>query len=547
MRHRHLTILALCFGLAYFAVPPTVAAAQDAPATFPAPTLMDPEVKFRRANDAWMAETYLAVPLKAKGATRGTLDEKKIGSADPRIHITASKETASSTDDLEIFKLDFTTNDAMPPAGGTRYLIIERISPLAYTVAKAPPTPTWAIEKIGPIAGSTGDPIPITVTTGDDAISGLNIVPNTLFEKNTERPLGTVAPNGNQSLWLCRPDDDTCANCDPKKASCFKSISIPARSTQVLNLMGADKSGHYTGSVIIATREGGTATSNDSVIDLTTTLERTVGLATIALGVIVSTFGMAFLRSYQSRIEAMRDARIGIERIDALSRELAKVCAGEKFPNTTIKLEQLKAALNLDALKKNGLGKYPVSPSQTMAAGPAKVSPYILGIVSQVAALELIARNGLEVVATEIAKKPNATLQNIFMQLDKLALGLTPSITIDQAQANIDAVTQAPEHATFLLETNTSTKRNTLRSLPQLDSTLAVLSVTGWVFVIATTILAGAYALLFSSGGNGFGDSQDYGLCLLWGLGLPLGAQALQLTVSSILNSFGVAKIGAPT
>lgn len=71
---------------------------------------------------------------------------------------------------------------------------------------------------------------------------------------------------------------------------------------------------------------------------------------------------------------------------------------------------------------------------------------------------------------------------------------------------------------------------------------IARLGVLSWLFIFLATTGAGAYILVFSGANAGFGTPLDYLLCLLWGLGLPAGAQLMNATTSTISSTFTAGK-----
>jgi hypothetical protein len=60
-----------------------------------------------------------------------------------------------------------------------------------------------------------------------------------------------------------------------------------------------------------------------------------------------------------------------------------------------------------------------------------------------------------------------------------------------------------------------------------------------WAAFACFATLTGAYFVVFSN--LGFGTINDYLLCLLWGVGLPIGGQQLTpITTNSVTSSFGI-------
>src|SRR5207237_584540 len=75
------------------------------------------------------------------------------------------------------------------------------------------------------------------------------------------------------------------------------------------------------------------------------------------------------------------------------------------------------------------------------------------------------------------------------------------------------------------------------KTVEQLTVQVALVSAFMWLFVIVATTLVGTLALVLS---NSFGSASDYLTCLLWGLGLPIGGQAVAATMGGVGASLGI-------
>ena len=182
------------------------------------------ELKFQRQEGKWVASADLSVPKDDKDAV-----ENIVRMSDAKIAVTATPDPANKDGAMRIYHLSFTAADLAPPDARPRFLAVGEAM-LPVTVAKAPSPAGWAVQKVGPIAVKTGRTIPVTVTAFDRPISGLKIVPNTLFEKDSEHALG----GGNLTLS------------DPN-APGASSIDVPVFTTKILSIDSGYRNGHYTG------------------------------------------------------------------------------------------------------------------------------------------------------------------------------------------------------------------------------------------------------------------------------------------------------------
>ena len=488
------------------------------------PALAGSELKFHRVADKWVATVDLSIPKDAAADT-----ENRIRLSDSSIKLETKPEPGNKPQTLRIVHLTLTADGPIPPDLKYRYLIVGDTA-LAITTAKAPATAGWALQKVGPIALETGSQIPLVVTTTDRPIASLTIVPNTLFEKDSEHPLGTAG------LTLVDPD---------AKDQQAGKVDVPAFATKRLAIEGADRSGHYTGTVTLSADDGTSVTASDAVIDLSTACEKLVGFLLMALGVVFSTVGASLFRGFYGRETALLQAARALARIEIISTEIRTKCGANPTPAIDLMLQQLTAALDKNSLKTNGLPKILSWPYERNDPEPAQLYLFLNGVIGQISAIEAIVREGLEVVAKQMngAAAPQlAVLQQTFSQMDAIASQLTSSTTHEAVEDKLNQLLQPPPppHANLfdgVLETDAV---SFVPSAEDLERKITILSAAGWFVVVALTLFSGAYAFFLSSAGNSFSIASGWALCLLWGFGLPSGVQALTATISGLLSSLGL-------
>jgi hypothetical protein len=75
------------------------------------------------------------------------------------------------------------------------------------------------------------------------------------------------------------------------------------------------------------------------------------------------------------------------------------------------------------------------------------------------------------------------------------------------------------------------------RSYEQLTLQIAHISLAAWIIVLLATTVVGSMALVLN---NSFGSLMDFMTCVAWGLGLPIGSQALNASFGTVGTSLGI-------
>jgi len=238
--------------------------------------------------------------------------------------------------------------------------------------------------------------------------------------------------------------------------------------------------------------------ASDAVIDLSTNCEKWLGFVLMAIGAGLSTFGASLFRGFYAREKAVLQATRARTRITSIQAEIMKTCGTNPTPVITAKLNQLTADLGLAVLKANGLPRIVSSPYENADPEPARLSQYMTGIINQIAAVERIARSGLEVVALKMASATPAemtALKAVFGKMDVIASQLTPASTPDSVQQEInDLLSPQPAHPGLWAGRLETEVDNFIPTPEHLEREIAILSVAGWFVVVTLTLFSGAYA-----------------------------------------------------
>ncbi len=184
------------------------------------------------------------------------------------------------------------------------------------------------------------------------------------------------------------------------------------------------------------------------------------------------------------------------------------------------------------------------------------VLPTILDQAAQwAAALSCIVETGLvplDAMPTErvsdLPKRESVmqTIATTWIAIDSLALPIVaappPAPTIDSLGTQISAqVIIAQTALTTALSSAGGAGAPVSRSVEshRLRFQIAALSIASWIVSALLVTTVGSYLLIFSH--LDFGRVNDFWLCFLWGLGLPIvGGQLSQATPASLASGLGV-------
>ena len=391
-------------------------------------------------------------------------------------------------------------------------------------------TTDWSIREPGTLAWTTGAPIPITILAHDGGARNLHIVPDTLKEKSSGRPLEGLSLCGSKA-----PD------------SCGRRIDLAAFAPPTtVWIANAGPSGHYDGEIVLTSDDWPDGKSVKASINLSTWWERGFGVVAIGAGLALAWVASVLIRGWYTRSLWQLQAARMQQRVAALRRALNTMPVVPSTSHTSDRMADVDRKLSTQSLKDNGLPPLVASPLAT-AGAPTRddaFKAYLKALDDWVAALDLIVHDGLGGVAARFQDGQTparlAALRAAADTIDALAAGdpAPTAVVIDTAISGALA-TLDPQVRSFMearQEPVTSPARARARVL-DLEVRVAGLNGAAWLYVWAATLLVGTYSLILSPDAAGFGQWRDYVNCFSWGLGLPVAAQMAQMTAGSVVTS----------
>lgn len=385
----------------------------------------------------------------------------------------------------------------------------------------------WTVKAIPVMTRSPGEPIAISVVVGALPASGVAVVQSALVERIWKRPL---APTG---LRLCRTATQDCSG---------QPLDLPANSAAALWLWGAEGIGVFEGSVTLAARERPDGDAVAMTVNSSSTARKLGGVVTLIASIFLTWLLAVVVRNYANRMQLMLPVSLALQTLSSLRDE---VKAGEpQLPATKLlrKLDDIEGQLAIPLLENNGLP--PRVPLAGLSAG-ANLDAYKKHVQLQndwLLAISVLVREGLQPAWDRWSSVDAGTrlqLTKMVANIDALSHGITAP-TVDAMRVALKDIA-APMVAGVKggpLRANVSQVGTPEQLLVQ----VAGLSAAGWAFLLLMTTLGGAYILVLGPAGAGFGTATDYAQCLLWGAGMPAGAQLMQSTTASIATTFGVTR-----
>ena len=390
------------------------------------------------------------------------------------------------------------------------------------------PKPPQAIE--------VGEAIPISVSVGATAATDVKAGTVDLNLKGNGR---SIAPLG---LTLC----PSAAQCDGK------ALTLKANMTHTLWLHGAQHEGVYEGSVKIdhADSAAGSAALATTVY-VSSPQAKAIGVALIAFAVLFA-FGFTVVLRYVANRKSLliapgvvRDAVHALRaRVHTLAPPMLAVCQP-----TVGQIDKLLVALALPTLEANGL---PMSWATPLSdANLAGYKAYVSAQALKAQALKVVVEEGLFEIAALVQSKPNA-----FQPADVQAalVGAQAAARYDGGTPPSEELVRQAVHAAVKTLADKGGAKNLAGGSwtpvgrgfdgpRQLQLQVANLNRAMWVTVLILTTGVGA-ALLVLTGANaaGFGTTEDFVRCVLWGLGLSAGSQLTSASTSTVMAAFAVPK-----
>lgn len=401
-----------------------------------------------------------------------------------------------------------------------------------------PPKFAWTIKALPVVTRWAGEPIHVSILVGPVAATGVVVTQPMLVERNTRRP---IAPKG---LRACLSSAQDCGD---------KPLNLPANSAAEVWLWGAEGAGVFEGSVTLAAKEkpeGDTVLMN---VNSSSGEDKAWGVATIFASVTLTWLLTVSLRNLGNRAHLLVPVAIAL-RIMAGIRMQAQAGPHElAVTKLLLRLEDIEQQLSLTALQANGLP--PRVPWPGPALGGAGIDALRKHVQAQndwLHALSILVREGLQPARDLWATIPEGDLDaqrevreavSAMDALSHAAVAPSPEALRATLRSIIAGIPGGAEGSgARSLRDHLADAAGSVGTPDQLLVQVTALGAAGWVFLLLVTTLAGAYILVLGPAGAGFGTVTDYAQCLLWGAGLPAGAQLMQSTSASIATSFGVTR-----
>jgi len=396
----------------------------------------------------------------------------------------------------------------------------------------APPRFTWVLKALPILTRVQREPIPVSVVVGPVTASNVTVLQAALVERNTRQPL---APAG---MRLCRTAAADCAG---------QAMDLPANSSSQLWLWGGDGIGIFEGTVTLAAKERPEGDAVTMTVNSSTAGKKAWGVIAILVSVVATWLLTVWLRNRSNRKQLLLPVAIANQ---ALGDVRIRVDAGPpavSVPKVVLRLDDVEKQLSEPVLTANGL------PSRVPGMGPATGAPtldaYRKHVQAQsdwIQALAIIVREGLQPAWDAWSHAPDAATRQQWTG----AISAMDALAVAATAPSADALRQALYNIIFAINgagvkampPGAGGARDTVGTPEQLLLQIAGLGAAGWAFLLLVSTLGGAYILVLGPSGAGFGTLTDFVQCLLWGAGLPAGAQLLQSTTGSIATSFGVTR-----
>ena len=415
----------------------------------------------------------------------------------------------------------------------TRYLsvtIAGASTALEYTLTNKPTESfSWTIKAPPTIAIGPNQDIPVSITVGPVPAHNVKLVGPYLPEKKTS---ALIASHGLTLLCDCKHEADKNAD---------NNIDLPAHSTTQFWLRGADGVGQYDGSVTIVCNEKPEGDAVALSILSTTGVRQSFGVAVFFVSALLTWFVTVFARNLFNRDQMLLP-------VPRLRARLANVQtqvedhrpAGVDTPHFIATITRLLGQLDETQLVALGLpGKIPSPWTPSPPSNQADAYRNALqGIADWLAVLETIYGDGFAVIWPKLAGATQAQRQAIIdatTALDQLLVPLTAP-PLDGVRQTIFSKVNVVMGAIAPMGGG-APAAPAARSYDQLSMQIAQISTAVWLVVLLGTTVVGSMALVLNSS---FGSLMDFAMCVAWGLGLPIGSQALTASFGTVGTSLGM-------
>lgn len=459
--------------------------------------------------------------------------------------------------------LPFTVKGLPAGADQTRYLGF-KLGGLDRTLAwrltsPVAPVSTWALKPVpaGERAIRPDDGVPIGITiAGAQTVRGVRLGPVELVEQGSRRTVSSGR------LALC----ETMAPCDSKP------LELNGNELHTLWLVPLKSAGQaveslppgkYVGNLTIASSDKPGGETVALTVQVSSPGWQLLGVLVIFIGVVLAWLSTTYLRYRINRNQMLLPALAWSQTAARLRAQLTALGLPADLSGVAGRLAQIEDALGDAALERNQLPPAVPLPGSTAISSTALDSyrKYLEGVGAWVTAVQIIIEHGLQPLQARragLALKSKAhveALDRTLQSVDGLARSATPPVAdpvaqnvaqqlaeLDATLARLDApLAMASVRAADVGGAGAAAQRPR-PTVEQLRLQIASESFAAWGFILATTLMAGSYMLVFKN--PGFGTPLDLLEALLWGLGLPAAAQltATTTTPTTIASTFSVVR-----
>jgi hypothetical protein len=389
------------------------------------------------------------------------------------------------------------------------------------------PTFTWDVNVLSGAALVIGKGVPVTISVGAVKAANVRILASSLFEDTTKEPLlsGSI--------------------CD-MNGKCTLTRDIEANTAEQFLLQTNRAPGTYSGSITFASDALPSGKTLASVTIYVSSFSRKLwGVAVIAFGVIAAWLLTTVIRNQLNAKQMLLPVSLLKSTLEGLGQTIA--AAGISAPKLQAEIAALESKLTMEKLRDNGFPPaLPVPWSPLPNAATNVYQSYVQDIGTWVTDLTLITDGLTKAQAFAVPGNP-ANQQQVaacVAQIDLLAntvIAPNPQELGPKIDTLLIGLQQQLAGAKLALQALDGTQVS-LPTPAQLEVSIDRFSLLAWAWILVVTIAVGAYVLIFSAKGLGFGTPADYLLCFFWGVGLPSGASLITSTTSTVSTTFGVAR-----
>jgi hypothetical protein len=407
-------------------------------------------------------------------------------------------------------------------------LVAASVTPGAVLAAEPPAAKfTWVVKSLPVVTTSRGEPIPVSIVVGPVPATGVAVMQSALVERVSRRPL---ARGG---LRLCATAAQDCPG---------QPVNMPANEAAALWLWGADGVGVFEGSVTVSAKEKPEGDTVTMAVNSSSGGHKASGVAVILASILLTWLLTVLVRNRANRAQLLLPVAIALRTLSGVRKQVEAGAQGLPAIKVLEKLNDIEQQLSLPVLNANGL------PSSVPWSGPpagSTMDAYRKHVQAQndwLLAVSILVREGLQPAWELWAHSDDAARSQI-----RAAVAAMDALSQAVVAPTADALRLALKG--ILAASTPSGKDGRAREQvarvgtpEQLLVQIAGLGAAGWVFLLLVTTLGGAYILVLGPAGAGFGTITDYAQCLLWGAGMPAGAQLMQSSTASIATSFSVTR-----